>query len=123
LCAAALVAGCERPVPVHKVRGTVAFQGKPLGTGTVVFHPTGAAAPPVKCDVRSDGSFELSVPAGDYKVTAAATVPAHGVEGVDRDYRPAALQTPARYIRLDETPLTATVQPHDDNAVSLSLTP
>jgi hypothetical protein len=117
------LAGCGQPVPVFQVRGTVAVQGQPLGSGTVVFHPTDNSSSPIKTEIRPDGTYELSAPAGEYKLTAAFTVPGHGVEGVDKDYRPAVLQTPAKYIRLDETPLTATVQPHDDNVVNLSLTP
>ena len=122
-CLVALAAGCGQPPPTFKVRGTATFQGKPVANGSVVFHQTETQAPPIKADVRPDGTFDLVAPAGDYKVTVAATTPGQGVEGVDRTYRPATLQTPVKYIRLDETPLKVTVQPGDDNAFTLSLNP
>ena len=50
-------------------------------------------------------------------------IPARGVEWQDKDYRPAKPLIPLKYMRLDETPLTATVRPSDDNVIPLSLAP
>jgi hypothetical protein len=118
-----LFPGCgQPPPPSFKVSGIVTFQGKPLDHGTVLFHSSAGAAP-IKAELRQDGTFDLSAVAGDYKVTVASTTPGHGIEGVDRDYQPPTLQTPAKYIRLDETPLTATVQSNHENVVHLPLAP
>jgi hypothetical protein len=127
--AALAVAGCGPAVPVYKVSGKVTYLGKPLTTGVVAFHHTDGTAPMAKGDIGPDGTYELTTfrpgdgaATGACKVTVTSMLPAKGVEGVDVDYRPPKPLIPLKYMRLIETPLTATVEP-SDNVVTLSLTP
>lgn len=46
LIAALLLVGCNRPVPLHPVQGTVSLKGKgPIGDVMVVFMPEGPTGP------------------------------------------------------------------------------
>jgi hypothetical protein len=49
--------------------------------------------------------------------------PGKGVEGMDKDYQPPKPLIPLKYMRLDETPLTAAVEPKHDNVVNIALVP
>jgi hypothetical protein len=122
--------GCGKAVTTYKVKGTVTYKEKALTTGVVAFHHTDAKSPLVTGDIHPDGTFELTTikpgdgdAAGEYRVTVTSMTPGHGVEGVDQDYRPPQPLIPLKYMRLVETPLTATVKPQDDNVIMLSLTP
>src|SRR6266850_5078770 len=115
-----IVAGCDQSPPIYKVRGTVAYQGKPLNTGVVAFHHTDAKSPLVKGEIGPGGTFQLTTrrpgdgaAAGDYQVTVTSMTPGQGIEGIDKDYRPPRPLIPLKYMRLDETPLKATVEPRD----------
>ncbi len=124
-----VIAGCSKSPPLYKVTGKASFRGKPLATGMVGFHHTDAKSPMVTGEIRPDGSFELmtkrpgdgAVP-GEYMVTVTSMLPGKGVEGIDKDYQPPKPLIPLRYMRLDETPLKATVEPKD-NVIDLSLSP
>jgi hypothetical protein len=126
--AALAVAGCGPAVPVYKVTGKVTYQGKPLTTGVVAFHHKDGVSPMAKGDVRPDGTYELSTfqpgdgaAAGACTVTVSSVIPGQGMEGEPGFVAPKAL-IPIKYMRLLETPLTATVEPKD-NVVNFSLTP
>jgi hypothetical protein len=128
--ALAIVAGCDRSPPIYKVSGTVAYQGKTLSTGVVAFHHTDAKSPLVKGEIGPDGTFQLTTrrpgdgaAPGDYQVTVTSMTPGQGVEGIDKDYRPPRPLIPLKYMRLDETPLKATVEPRNDNVINLTLIP
>jgi hypothetical protein len=59
--------GCssgDRPV---EIRGKVTFQGQPVSEGTVQFNDdkTGRGA---EADLQSNGSYQATLPAGDYTV-------------------------------------------------------
>jgi hypothetical protein len=121
--------GCASQVPTHKVSGQVTFKGKPLTTGVVVFHHADDRMPMAKGDIQSDGSFALSTyrpgdgaAAGSYQVTVHAFTPGHGVEGQDADYRPPQPIVPVKYTRIDQTTLTATVEPRE-NVINLDVKP
>ena len=129
LCFVAAIAGCSKSPPVYKVTGKASFRGQPLSTGMVAFHHTDAKSPMVTGEIRSDGSFELTTKRpgdgalpGDYRVTVTSMLPGKGVEGIDKDYQPPKPLIPLKYMRLDETPLKATVEPKD-NVIDLSLSP
>ncbi len=121
--------GCSKAPTTFKVNGKVTYQGKPLNTGTVAFHHTDGKSPLVKGEISTDGTFNLTtkrpgdgaVP-GEYAVTVSSMTAGQGVEGIDKDYRPPKPLIPLKYMRLDETPLKATVQ-SQDNVINFALTP
>lgn len=124
------VLGCAKPAPTYKVVGKASFRGKPLTTGKVAFHHTDAKSPLVLGEIGPDGAFELTTikpgdgaAPGQYTVTVTSMLPGKGVEGVDPDYRPPQPLIPLKYMRLDETPLTATVEAKDQNVINLNLAP
>ena len=52
------------------VKGSVKLaSGKPLSGGQIAFHPANGAGKPVAGNIVGDGTYSLTVPAGDYKVT------------------------------------------------------
>src|SRR5262245_41349482 len=113
-----LALGCSKPAPVYKVTGKVTFRSQPLTTGTVAFHHMDAKSPLVLGQIGSDGTFQLTTrrpgdgaAPGEYHVTVTSMKPGIGVEGIDKDYRPPQPLIPLKYMRLDETPLKATVEP------------
>src|SRR5690242_6414158 len=109
-----LPGGCSKPPATFKVSGLVTYRGQPLKTGVVAFHHTDGKSPLVKGDIGPDGRFALTtrrpgdgaVP-GEYRVTVSSMTPGKGVEGIDKDYQPPKALIPLKYMRLDETPLTA----------------
>jgi hypothetical protein len=56
-------------------------------------------------------------------VTVTSMLPGKGVEGIDKDYKPPQPLIPLKYMRLDETPLTATVEAKQQNTIDLHLAP
>ncbi len=128
--ALAVLASCAKPPPLFKVSGKAVYKGKPLTTGVVGFHHTDAKSPLVTGQIGEDGTFELTTKRpgdgaapGEYTVTVTSMLPGHGVEGMDKDYRPPQPLIPLKFMRLDETPLRATVEPRNDNVVNLTLVP
>ena len=122
--------GCAKPAPVYKVSGKAMFRGKALTTGKIAFHHTDAKSPLVLGDIGPDGTYLLTTrnpgdgaAPGDYTVTVTSMLPGKGVEGVDSDYRPPQPLIPLRYMRLDETPLKATVEAKELNVIDLNLAP
>jgi hypothetical protein len=130
MIASLALAGCSQAPPVYKVSGSVNYRGKPLTTGVVAFHHTDGRSPLVKGDIAADGTFQLTThrpgdgaAPGEYRVTVTSMTPGKGVEGIDKDYQPPQPLIPLKYMRLDETPLTARVQAQDANVIHLDLTP
>ena len=128
--ALAAASGCSQPPPIYKVSGKVTYQAKPLTTGVVAFHHTDAKSPLVTGEIGSDGVYQLTTrrkgdgaAPGQYQVTVTSMTPGRGIEGVDKDYRPPQPLIPLKYMRLDETPLQATVEPKEENVINLTLTP
>ena len=122
--------GCTKPPPLYKVSGKATYKGKPLTTGVVGFHHTDAKSPLVTGQIGEDGVFQLTTKRpgdgaapGEYMVTVTSMLPGRGVEGMDKDYRPPQPLIPLKYMRLDESPLRAIVEPRHDNVVNLTLTP
>jgi hypothetical protein len=124
------VAGCSQSPPVYKVSGKVTYLAKPLTTGVVAFHHTDAKSPLVTGEIGTDGVFRLTTrrpgdgaAPGAYHVTVTSMTPGRGIEGVDSDYRPPQPLIPLKYMRLDETPLKANVEPKAENVINITLTP
>jgi len=120
--------GCSAGEPMYPVSGTVEYQGKPLTTGVVAFHHKDGVSPLAKGEIQSDGRFTLETFApgdgavsGECTVTVTSMLPGHGVEGQDADYRPPKPLIPIKFMRLLESPLTATVE-KKENVINLSLT-
>ena len=71
--------GCDSSGRVS-VSGTVTFDDRPLGTGTVWFHPIGDG-PSGYANVQSDGSYSVrtgsgkGLAPGEYRVAVQATGP------------------------------------------------
>lgn len=71
------LAGCGQNLGAS-VKGKVTVGGKPLSTGTIVFHPKGGRGSLASANIGADGSYELltgkldSMPAGEYGVTVVA---------------------------------------------------
>jgi hypothetical protein len=124
------LASCAKSAPVYKVSGKATFRGKPLTTGKIAFHHTDAKSPLVIGEIGPDGTYQLTTSktgdgaaAGQYTVTVTSMLPGKGVEGIDQDYRPPQPLIPLKYMRLDETPLTATVEVKEQNIIDLHLVP
>jgi len=54
-------------LPLHKVTGTVQFDGKPLAQGVLVADPADDRGTPVQASI-TDGKFELQAPEGAKKI-------------------------------------------------------
>src|SRR5262245_21688896 len=126
----ALSTGCTKTPSVYKVTGKVTYRSKPLAIGKIAFHHTDAKSPLVLGEIGADGTFQLTThrpgdgaAPGEYLVTVTSMTPGQGVEGLDKDYRPPKALIPLKYMRLDETPLKATVEPKDDNVINITLAP
>jgi hypothetical protein len=71
--------GNSQHLPVHAVRGSVEFEGKPTPNATVLLHPAGVSDPRYphpRGIVKDDGTFVLGTygkddgaPAGEYRIT------------------------------------------------------
>jgi hypothetical protein len=125
-----VLASCSQAAPVFKVSGKATFRGKPLTTGKVAFHHTDAKSPLVIGDIGPDGTYQLTTrkpgdgaAPGQYTVTVTSMLPGKGVEGIDQDYRPPQPLIPLKYMRLDETPLSASVEAKEQNVIDLNLAP
>ncbi len=64
---ASLGLGCQQGPAMVPVKGTVTFQGQPVGEGLVQFndHKTGNGA---EVPLQPDGTYEATLPPGDYAV-------------------------------------------------------
>lgn len=72
-----VIAGCDSGPPTAPVSGIVTYNGTPVETGNIYFHPTDGS--PAVGTINSDGSYSLSrkVPGdgailGEYQVTIEA---------------------------------------------------
>jgi hypothetical protein len=126
-CCLLALAGCGSKLTVYPVKGRVTFNGKPVTMGTVAFHAADDRVPLVRGELQADGSFELTTyrkgdgaAPGKYQITVHAFTPGRGVEGQDADYQPPRPLVPLKYTRLDQSPLTWTVEPKE-NRVDLAL--
>ena len=96
-------------VPVH---GTVTYDGKPVGSGNVAFHPV-ADGPLGYGSIQMDGSFTVhtgsreGLAPGEYKVTVYATGPMPEPTAEDPEPVPPSL-IPERYGKVNTSELRFT---------------
>ncbi len=97
-------------VPRYPIAGTVSFQGTPIASGEITFEDpdSGFAAG----GEIQDGSYELLVPAGKFKVFISPglveTDPGDGESPPQMEVADSA-KVPEKYRRVDTTDLTAKV--------------
>ena len=118
------VTGCgdgRVKLPTAPVSGTVTYQGKPLGTGRIIFfHPSGQAA---ATDLAADGSFKLAAFQGQNQVAIQCFDPDQSkgqAKGRDRMSLPKSL-IPDRYVNYSTSGLTLDVKPGEDNKAEFIL--
>lgn len=80
VCAVMLACQSGCGPKLHKARGIVKVDGKPIDQGTVGFYPVVPGRPSM-AEIQPDGTFELSylkpgdgLPPGEYKVTIVSDV-------------------------------------------------
>jgi hypothetical protein len=129
------VLGCSKPV--HPVRGTVTFEGKPLpGGGVITFLPIdGETEKVANGTIAADGSYRLTTSKpddgarpGEYRVVITQTV--------DQEPQPTPDGTPIPTLELSvpasdriapiyadhyQSPLTATVEGRSGNEINFDL--
>ncbi|HWG45231.1 MAG TPA: hypothetical protein VN688_20875 [Gemmataceae bacterium] len=63
------LAGCAKSNKAVIVSGKITHKGKPLGGGTIQFHPT-AGGGPIPGGIKPDGTFSFGgVPPGESRIT------------------------------------------------------
>lgn len=119
-----LLAGCGGGTKLSNVTGKVTYDGQPLTTGTVTFHPKSGEGSVGVGDIDSNGQYTLQtgtdpgVPPGEYIVTVvAATIPE--VAFGEPEAPPQSL-IPTKYAATETSPLTRTVS-EGNNTIDLVL--
>lgn len=123
--------GCGGPSgpDLTPVSGTVTYEGKPVGPGTVAFVPTDANTNPASGNIDASGNFKMSVykPGdgvfpGTYKVSVTVEKePAHG-DAQGNLYPPTYL-SPERYMNPDTSGFTVTVESRKSQHLKFDLLP
>ncbi|MFO0826441.1 MAG: hypothetical protein U0792_25535 [Gemmataceae bacterium] len=123
--------GCGKSKPVEvPVSGRVIVNGKPATGATVVLHPVNAAPDAAHPTARVDekGEFVVAVPetekqhaAGEYRVTLTWFVSTAGKYAQEGDERPLWNQLPAKYSKIDTTPISTTVKPEGTEPISIDI--
>jgi hypothetical protein len=97
------------------VSGQVIYDGKPLTTGTVSFHPVGTTGHVPTGSIDKDGRYTLSTnyqpgaPPGKYKVVINATEPVKVVPGKANPGLPKSI-IPRRYNQASASPFEVEVK-------------
>ena len=118
-----LLLGCGKTQSAS-VRGTVTYNGKPLTTGSVTFHPV-TDGPVAIGDIQSDGTYSLQTGTesglgpGEYRVTVVATGPIPPPTPQNTEPLPELL-IPARYADVTTSGIQRTVAA-GSNQIDLSL--
>lgn len=122
-CLLLVLAGCGGHEST--VSGTVTLDGKPLGRGTVTFHPQahgtpgyGAIGPNGQYTVQTNNRVGLSP--GDYVITAVALEPSEPPSSPLAMPSPGKPLAPRRYASVDSSDLRHTVEP-GPNRIDLKL--
>jgi hypothetical protein len=124
----ALLTGCSASdqLPTAKVTGKVAYKGKPVPTGTIMFVPKGDK-PSATGELKSDGTYELTTyEEGDGAVLGPHTVMITAVEDMSdklpelRSGTPRAL-VPGKYTNNSTSGLTAEVNDVEVNTIDFEL--
>jgi hypothetical protein len=105
-------------LPTASVSGTVAYQGKPLPGGRILFqHSTGQAA---AADLATDGSFKLLAFQGKNQVAVYCYQCEGLIVGVP-PRKPVKNLIPSRYNEPANSGLTFDVKPGEDNKAQFTL--
>ncbi|MBN2292153.1 MAG: hypothetical protein JXM70_06990 [Pirellulales bacterium] len=108
-------------LPTALVAGTVTYQGKPLGTGRIIFfHPSGQA---VATDLSADGTYELAAFLGNNRVAITSYLPEQPDANFKDRGRIAILKNriPDRYAEPATSGLTFEVKPRENEKADFSL--
>ncbi len=117
-----LATGCAQHDPVVSVKGTVTYRGEPVSAGEVTFrYPELGRA--TSAELASDGSFELMMPTGHYKV---AILPPRFVGGMDAfgnelSAPPRPENIPEKYSRIDTSGFKVTVHSKQPNEFTFAM--
>lgn len=126
--AVAHLAGCGSTAPGNSaVSGTVTFDAKPAGPGTVTFVPTDGSGNTATGNVDNSGYFEMSlhkpgdgVKPGTYKVAVTIIkTPAHGDD--KGNLFPPTYLSPEKYMNADTSGFTVTVEPGKSSKVKFDM--
>ncbi|MAT71629.1 MAG: hypothetical protein CMJ58_19155 [Planctomycetaceae bacterium] len=107
LVLAACLAGCSETEPGVAVRGAVSVRGEPLPAGSLTFFPS--SGPPTVARVSEQGTYEVRLEPGDYRVTVAVKVELPPDYQRDAPLPPPKVSLPQQYSSRANTPLSATV--------------
>lgn len=66
LLVCASMAGCGKSESGTKVRGKITYNGQPVTTGLINFLAAGSR--PMGGAIQADGTYEFTLPAGEYQV-------------------------------------------------------
>jgi hypothetical protein len=129
-----LAAGCSDNgdrKPVHPVRGSILYQGKPAAHALVVFHPlddAGKGAVRPRGQVGADGTFTLTTydandgaPAGEYAVTVEWWLSAASRKTREGDGTPPVNRLPSRYARPQTSGLRVKIGEGDNQLPAFQL--
>lgn len=118
-----VVLGCgdgRVKLPTASVTGTVTYQGKPLGTGRIIFyHPSGQAA---GVDLTTDGSFGLAAFQGNNQIAIECFAPEQPSANVKGRSLARKSLIPERYTDYRTSGLTLEVKPSENNKAEFALT-
>lgn len=118
MCAfAAFTAGCSRSELVE-VTGTVTWEGQPVETGEIIFHPIDASITPAAGRIRG-GEFSFLTKPGKKRADIQA-VRKTGKRDAKEGFEITELYIPAKYNT--QTELEADVSPDGENHFEFALT-
>ncbi len=124
----ALGCGEESGLPLASVEGSVAYGGKFLDHGKVVFSPQGGTPGPSAIGkIQPDGSFVMQTTGhegaavGSHKVTIHCRRELTTTEIKERSLRIPKSLIPAKYWRQKESPLAFEVEAGEDNEYEIVL--
>ena len=117
-----VVIGCgdgRVKLPTAPVAGTVTYQGKPLGTGRIVFfHPSGQAT---AADLAADGTFKLAAFQGKDHVAVECFEPEQPSPTPKGRLLIRKSLIPERYTDFSTSGLTFEVKPGENNKAEFTL--
>ncbi len=116
-CLSATV-GCDSGQSTSSVSGKITYQGEPVTSGLINFLPE--RGQPLGGGLRSDGTYQFKLPAGQYKVRI-DTPPAMPADWSEKDGDPLPKlpprQLPAKYGKYPTSGLTVTVNEQSSSQV------
>lgn len=107
--------GCNADLETTTVNGTVAYRGKLLDHGSLRFF--GATNRPLGAVIQPDGSYSISLPPGDYRVSVSSPpkMPANADPKDDTPPPPNRNALPARYSQVTKSDLKISLQLQEES--------